>query len=208
MKIRHAMPGMLALTVLGLLAIAAFLAWGNRPVPQDLRLESVALVDTKSIGIDDARLADLAARVPNLLRVDLSTSGKLGTRAIHESMNVWSRVSPCDEGPRARHVYAPGPFLGTLPLPIQTQRVGYARLEQAERESEERRIYSVYIVPQGRTGSVTDFNDTGPYDLRTLSGPLCVRIGAGSMDFRGFRTNVVRVPEELVLAALSSSPDP
>ena len=94
MKIRHVMLGMLALPVLGLLAIAAFLAWGNRPVPQDLRLEGVAVVDTKSIGIDDSRLTALADRHPTLLRMDLSTSGKLGTRAVQESMNVWSRASP------------------------------------------------------------------------------------------------------------------
>ena len=207
MKIRHVMLGILAIPVLGLLAIVGYLAWGNRPVPQDLRLEGVELVDTKSIGIDDFPLTALADRHPALLRMDLSTSGKLGTRAVHERMNVWSRASPCDEGRRARDIFVWGPYLGRMLLPLD-HRVDDSALEQAERAAGARRTYSVYIIPNGETGTVADFNDRGPYDLRTMSGPLCVRIGAGSMEATGFRTNVVRVPRDQLLAALSSSPDP
>ncbi|HRD46182.1 MAG TPA: hypothetical protein PLF78_06850 [Caulobacter sp.] len=207
MKIRHVMLGALALPALGLLAIGAFLAWGNRPVPQDLRLEAVTLVETKSIGIDDPWLTALADRTPALLRLDLSTSGKLGTRALNEDMNVWSRASQCDEGSGARDIYARGPYFGRLLLPLGSRVDGDA-LEQAERAAGDRHTYSVYIIPKGEAGTVADINDRGPYDLRTLSGPLCIRIGAGSMAFTGFRTNVVRVPEEQLLAALSSSRGP
>lgn len=206
-KIRHVVLAILAIPVLGLLAIVAYLAWGNRPVPQDLRLEGVTLVDTKLIDVDDPWLTSLADREPSLLRVDLSTSGKLGTRAVRETMNVWSRASPCDEGRRARDIFAPGPYLGRLRLPLD-RRVDDRALEQAEREAGARRTYSIYIIPKGEAGTVADINDRGPYDLRTLSGPLCVRIGAGSMAATSFRTNVVRVPRDRLLAALSSSPDP
>lgn len=208
MKIRHVVLGVLAIPALGLLAVAGFIAWGNRPGPRDLRLESITVVDRLSAEVDDDSLTSpKKTRLSRtVLRLDLSTRAALGKRAVGETMNLWSDVLDCGEAKSARDYFAWGPYFGRSPMPGRLRREGEAALLEAERRAD-RHVYSLYLPVEGVAGTAEDFNADLPYDLRELKEPLCVRLGGGSMAFMAFRTNVVRIPREQVLQALAQSPE-
>lgn len=208
----------MALAALALVAgaVIAFVAWAwpalHVPAVRDFRLLDVELMNRAEFPAcqDRDELGCLQNfPYPQMLRVRVASEQNLVEKAVAHELNLWSDAWTCSGGPdrfAAGEFIAPGPYAAGRALPYGSREGGNEFYAATGLRPIDRLVYEVYLVPKwDKPSNARDSRRmiAPPYDLAD-GRDVCIHIGGGNMLGGHFVGNTVRVPADVLKAALAA----